>query len=56
MNKPTETWVFADDATTYTVFVTGGTGDFEGITGTGVFLDEGDIDGYEFTLTAPIGR
>jgi len=52
----TDYWVFADDATTYTVFVTGGTGDFEGITGTGVFLDEGDIDGYEFTLTAPIGR
>jgi hypothetical protein len=52
----TDYWVFADDATTYTVFVTGGTGDFEGITGTGVFLDDGDVDGYEFTLTAPVGR
>ncbi len=36
----TDRWVFADDTTTYTSFITGGTGDFEGITGTGTFIDE----------------
>ena len=51
-----DSWVFADGTTIYTSFVTGGTGDFEGITGTGVFIDSGDIDGYEFTLTAPVGQ
>jgi len=49
-------WVFANDARTYTVIVTGGTGDFEGVTGTGSFADEGDLVGYEFILTAPVER
>ena len=39
---------------TYSVFITGGTGDFDGITGR--FIDEGEVDSYEFTLTAPVGR
>jgi hypothetical protein len=52
----TDVWVFDNGTTTYTVHITGGTGDFEGITGTGTFLDEGDVDPYEFVLTAPIGQ
>ncbi len=52
----TDVWVFDDGVTTYTAWITGGTGDFEGITGTGTFFDEGDVDPYEFVLTAPIGR
>ncbi|HUS41724.1 MAG TPA: hypothetical protein VMY16_03570 [Ilumatobacteraceae bacterium] len=52
----TDVWVLADGTQTYRVFVTGGTGDFEGITGTGTFIDEGEVDAYEFTLTAPVGR
>lgn len=52
----TDVWVLADGTMTYTVFITGGTGDFEGITGTGVFIDEGEVDSYEFILTAPVGR
>jgi hypothetical protein len=52
----TDVWFLAGDTMTYTVFITGGTGDFEGITGTGVFIDEGEVDSYEFILTAPVGR
>ncbi len=52
----TDVWVFADGATTYTAFVTGGTGDFEDITGTGTFFDEGEVDPYEFILTVPADR
>ena len=37
--------VFADDATTYTAFVTGGTGNFEGISGTGTFAAWGPPPG-----------
>lgn len=65
----TDAWAVVDDTMTSTdfravmdgakistVFITGGTGDFEGITGTGVFIDEGTVDSYEFVLTAPVGR
>ena len=50
----TDVWVLADSTMTYSVFITGGTGDFDGITGR--FIDEGEVDSYEFTLTAPVGR
>jgi hypothetical protein len=52
----TDVWVLADGTMTYSVFITGGTGDFDGITGSGRFIDEGEVDSYEFTLTAPVGR
>jgi hypothetical protein len=60
----TDFWAVVDGAKISTVFITGGTGDFEGITGTGVFIDEGEVDSYEFVLkdsyefvlTAPVGR
>ena len=36
--------------------VTGGTGDFEGITGTGRHDPDGDVGSYIFVLTAPVNQ
>ncbi len=53
----TDVWVNENGSSVYTVYITGGTGDFEGITGTGRFLDsETEAYSYEFVLTAPVGR
>ena len=53
----TDVWSNSEAGATYTVFITGGTGDFEGITGTGTFIQtDAEEDSYEFTLTAPVGR
>lgn len=53
----TDVWVNENGSSVYAVYITGGTGDFEGITGTGRFLNsDTDLIPYEFVLTAPVGR